>query len=161
MTASFLTSLFSSGYPVYSDAMRNMLRALFGITNITPFVSTNCATTVASTSNTNITNATQSFTKQLDASKSDIFVIVSLGLRCDTASRQANIALNDGTTDRDVAQYFFNTAGEHQTTLGGIQLTTAEAKAYTFQLKMRNSGTGTLTIDVNDTVSMIFWEGPK
>lgn len=158
MTASFLTTLFSSGYPQYTDATRGLLKAVTALSNLPVLHSATATLASASTVYVNVTGGSFAFTKQLDSSLSDIAVIVGLSARCDTASRTLTVGVNDGTTDTDLTRIFFNTATEHLFTLGGAIIPAKETGAYTLQLRAKNSGTGTMTIDANDEVSVLAWE---
>lgn len=158
MTASFLTALFSSGYPQYTDATRGLLKAIRAHSNIGVFNTSAASINVASTSYTNITGGSFSFTKQYSELTSDIFVLVALSARVDTASRTLSVAVNDGATDNACTALFYNTAGEHLSYLGGCKLSIHRAQAYTLQARMKNSGTGIMTMDGNDTLSMLAWE---
>lgn len=158
MTASFLTTLFSSGYPQYTDVTRGLLKAVTALSNIPIFHATTATLSSASLTYVNVTGGSFAFTKQLDSSLSDILVVAGLSARCDTANRILTIGINDGTADTDVTRIFFNTVTEHLFGIGGALLPAREAGAYTLQLRAKNNGTGIMSIDANDEVSVLAWE---
>jgi len=158
VTASFLASLFQSGYPLWTDANKHLLKAVIAQSNIVTFNTSAATISAASTTYTDITGGSFSFTKQYSESTTDVLIIVGLSARVDTASRQLTVGVNDGVTDRDCASLFYNTATEHLSMLGGVTITSLRAQAYTFKFRMKNSGTGTMTMDGNDTLSAVAWE---
>ncbi|HEY6018589.1 MAG TPA: hypothetical protein VIY48_01455 [Candidatus Paceibacterota bacterium] len=161
MTAT-LASLFSSGYPLYGAPMAGLLKAITSLCNITMFNSQGgCSLSSSATTYTNVTSASQSFTKVYDAATSNILVIFAATSSRASGGSNTTFGINDGTTDRDMAVIQFNTANEHQLAIGGVLITTLEPKTYTFQLRAKGSGATAMTIDTNDTVTMLFLELPK
>jgi hypothetical protein len=74
----------------------------------------------------------------------------------DTGVRYAvNMATGAGSTDYDVAHFFFNPGVQHLPVAGTAPITGLVAGVYTVTARWRRTaGTGTLTVDSNDWLSM-------
>jgi len=161
MVASFLPKMFPSGNPLVAPDLRGLLRANTALSNLVATHSSAVSVSAASTTYTNLTGGTLSITKQFDNSYTDLLVMVALSARVDTASRTLTVGVTDGSTTLDLAALFFNTAGEHLFMLGGGIFTGRNNSTVSFQFQMKNSGTGTFTMDGNDEFSAVAWEVTK
>lgn len=115
-----------------------------------------CSLSTTSATYVDITGASTSFTKLGGALESDMIVRVSMSLFVTVATTGIKIGVNVNGTDTDAAIITLNTANAHSTLpTGTVRITALAAGAYTVKLRaLRSAGTGTLTIDGSDSVSM-------
>lgn len=159
MSASFLTKLFQSGYPLYSPAIRGLLKANIALSNFVTLQTNTVSISAASTTYTNLTNATMSIAKQHDNATTDILVLVGLSARVDTASRILTVGVTDSSgTTIDLTRLWYTNAGEHLPMIGGGKFTARNISTVSLQFQMKNSGTGIMTMDGNDEFSALAWE---
>lgn len=119
-----------------------------------------CTLSTTSATYVDITNASKSFTKLGGATDSDLIIAVDLALYATVAPTVVKIGVRVNGTDTDAIIYSVNSANVHLATPAGtVHLTGLAAGAYTVQLRaLRVSGTGAVTMDSNDTVSMLLSE---
>jgi hypothetical protein len=119
-----------------------------------------CTLSTASATYVDITGASKAFTKIGGSADSDLVVQVSLACYATVAPTVVKIGVSVNGSDSDATQMPINTANAHTALpTGAVRITGLAAGTYTVKLRaLRVSGTGTVTIDVNDTVMMEFQE---
>lgn len=112
-------------------------------------------TVSTTTSYADITSASKSWTKILGSSASDVIVTATLSGQSSATNTGVKIGVNINGTDTDVILFAFSSANVHHTLpTGYARISGLAAGTYTVKLRAkRTSGTGTFTIDANDTVS--------
>lgn len=121
-----------------------------------------CTLSTTSASYVDITNATKSFTKIGSATDSDLIVTASLSGFSTVTGTDFRVGVNVDSTDYDLVKMAFNTANTHTALpTGAVRITGLAAGTYTVKLRAkRPAGTGTLTVDSGDSVSMVIHERP-
>lgn len=101
------------------------------------------------------TNLNVTITKTESASISDLLIEFNGTFYSTAADTRVVFAVSDGTTDYEVAPYYINGANEHKTVVGRIKISGLGIGSYTFKLRWkRTDGSGTITIDTNDTLCL-------
>jgi hypothetical protein len=116
-----------------------------------------CSLASSSGSYVDVTGASKAFTKIASAAVSDVVVRVGLGGFATITGTVFKVGVNINGVDTDVMSMLFNTANQHQGFPAGVspRITGLAAGPYTVKLRaLRVSGTGVITIDSNDTVSL-------
>jgi hypothetical protein len=120
--------------------------------------------TLATTSATyvDITNASKSFTKVGGAAESDLVISLSLSCYSTVTATVVKLAIQVNAVDNEVSLMSINTANTHTTMpTGAVRIASLAAGVYTVKARaLRVSGTGTVTIDTSDTVTMELEERP-
>ncbi len=121
-----------------------------------------CTLSTTSASYVDITNATKSFTKIGSAADSDLIVTASLSGYVTVTGTDFKVGVNVNSVDYDIIKLAFNTANTHTALpTGAVRITGLAAGTYTVKLRaQRPAGTGTLTMDSGDSVSMVIHERP-
>ena len=89
----------------------------------------------------------------------NITVMMTMTMFSTVGSTNAFIGINDGTTNRDMTNFLFNSANEHHALSGFLQITGLAAATYNFTMKIRRaSGTGAIYWDANDQFNMVIME---
>ncbi len=118
--------------------------------------------TLSTTSGTyvDITGGSKAFTKYGNATDSDLIVQVCVSGYVSVAATVVKIGLRVNGVDYDVSIMPINAANSHAPwPTGSVRITNLPNNVYTLQLRaLKVSGTGTITIDNNDTVSMTIQE---
>jgi hypothetical protein len=119
-----------------------------------------CSLSTTSATYVDITNASKSFTKLGAAADSDLIVELSLSLYSTVNATVVKLGVNVNSADSDVSIMPINTANAHETMpTGAVRIAGLGAGTYTVKARaLRVSGTGTVTIDTNDTVTMVIQE---
>lgn len=117
----------------------------------------------ASATYVDVAGAAKAFTKIGAAADSDLIVVVSVSCFVSVAGTVVRFGVRVNGVDSDVTQMPVNAALAHTPMpLGAVRLSGLAAGAYTAQLRvLRVSGTGTITVDINDTVTMYLEERAK
>lgn len=119
-----------------------------------------CTLSTTSATYVDVTNASKSFTKIGGATISDLIIQLNLSMFSTVNATVAKLGLRVNAADSDVSIMPINTANAHEVMpTGTVRIASLDAGVYTVQVRaLRVSGTGTLTIDANDTVSMVLQE---
>lgn len=119
-----------------------------------------CSLSTTSGTYVDVTSASKSFAKIAAAADSDLIVQVSLACYATVAPTVVKIGVNVNGVDTDVSLMPINTANAHTALpTGAARITGLAAGTYTVKVRaLRVSGTGTVTIDTNDTVTMVIQE---
>lgn len=115
-----------------------------------------CSLNSTSATYVNISSALLAFTKFMGATDSDVIVTFSLSgyTATNTSTIKVGVNLNGADTDAVLFQY---SSANIRTTLptGIVRVSGLAAGGYTAQLRaLRSAGTGTLMVDINDSVSI-------
>lgn len=117
------------------------------------------AGTTTSSSYADVAGSTSvSFTK-LQASTA---IVAAVSLNCyitGATNTPVSVALSINATDYEIYEYFLNDISKHYPTNGYRRVTGVAAGTYTVQVRWKRvSGSGTVTTDVNDWVSVSLQE---
>ena len=151
-----------SGLPPGAFSTTQLLSALRSVSNLTLFGTLSGASAaVTGTAYTSVTGASQSFTKTQGSSLTNVLGLIIPSAFKATATNTVSYAISDGTTDWTAVTFTYNTTAEHMQTPGGVLMTGLAAAAYTMTLRAKMAtASGTLTINTDDTVSMLLMEVP-
>jgi hypothetical protein len=163
MPATLPTNFVPDHAPTAAE-MAQILNAVFRITNIKIFNSLGgCSLSTTSATYVDVTNANTSWTKNGGSADSDVAVYMAVDVFSTAVTTVGQLGIGIGGTDSDVKLAYMSQAsilaGTH---VGFTSITGIAAGAYTPKVRARrNSGAGTVTIDVNCTVSFLVGELPK
>lgn len=117
----------------------------------------------ASATYVDVTGASKSITKVGASADSDLIVMLSVSCFVSVAGTVVRFGVRVNGVDIDMTQMPVNAASAHTPMpLGATRITGLAAGTYTVQVRvLRVSGTGTITVDVNDTVTMYLEERAK
>lgn len=119
-----------------------------------------CALSTTSASYVDITSASKSFTKIGAAADSDLIVLISLSGFVTVSGTGFKVGVQVNGVDRDATYMLMNSANTHiPLPMGAVRITGLAAGAYTVKARaLRTTGTGTLTVDTSDSVTMVISE---
>lgn len=119
-----------------------------------------CSLSTTSASYVDITGASKSFTKVGAAADSDLIVLISMSGFVTVGGTGFKVGVQVNGVDRDATYMLMNTANDHRTPpLGAVRITGLAAGPYTIKARaLRTTGTGALTVDTSDTVTMFIQE---
>lgn len=120
-----------------------------------------CSLSTTSGAYVDITGAAKVFNKFGSAAESDLILMhVGVSGFSTVGSTGVKIGVNVNGVDYDVTFMLINTANNHAPLpTGGVRITGLPAAPYNIKLRaLRTTGTGTITIDVNDTISWVIQE---
>jgi len=122
-----------------------------------------CSLSTTSGTYVDITGASKSFTKLSASADFDLIVLVNLSCFATVAPTVVKIAVNVNGVDNDATLMPINSANVHTALpTGAVRITGLAANTYTVKARaLRVSGTGTVTIDTNDTVTLVIQERAK
>ena len=84
-------------------------------------------------------------------SNSNILIDLDCTMYSTANNSNVRFAVNDGSIDYDITNFYFNVANSHTTITGKVTVTGLGVGVYTFRLRWKRvSGAGTLTIDSGD-----------
>lgn len=117
----------------------------------------------ASATYVDVAGASKSITKVAASADSDLIVLLSVSCFVSVAGTVVRFGVRVNGVDIDMTQMPVNAAAAHTPLpMGATRITGLAAGAYTVQVRvLRVSGTGTITVDVNDTVSLYLEERAK
>lgn len=119
-----------------------------------------CSLGTTSASYVDITGASKAFTKVGGAADSDLIVLISLSGFVTVGGTGFKVGVQVNGVDRDATYMLMNSANTHiPLPMGAVRITGLAAGAYTVKARaLRTTGTGTLTVDPSDSVTMVIKE---
>lgn len=111
--------------------------------------------TTTSSSYADVDGSAMEVTLTKKTAGADILINIHASMYSAGSSAGVELAIHEGSTDYSLTVFFFNTANVHHSVSGFIRITGLSVGTGIFRLRWKRiSGSGTLTMDASDRVSM-------
>jgi hypothetical protein len=137
-----------------------ILSAAGGLSNVHVYTTSAAALSSASTSYVLVANTYTQYVKKADTYSSILLVSACISARQSVAGTQITFGVNDGNSTSDLCTFNYNTASERMQAFGSTWVFENQG-GYAFSVYAKSSSAlSTMTIDSNDTISLLLAEVP-